>query len=83
MVNEPAGRNFTILTQKCSNKIKRILIRELQSNFNFDKHLTKELANLYYKKNNTIFTNCIYLFHCLFNYITLDNRDNYTNTFSY
>lgn len=60
MVKEPAGRNFTILTQKYSNKIKQIIIRGLHSNFNFDKHLTKEFANLYYKKNNTIFTVFIY-----------------------
>ena len=65
MVKELAGRNFTILTQKYSNKIKQILICGLQSNFNFDKFLTKEFANLYYKKNSTIFTsNCIYFFYC-------------------
>lgn len=84
MVKEPAGRNFAILTQKYSNKIKQILIRRLQANFNFDKHLTKEFANLHYKKNSTPFTSyCIYLFHIVFNYITLDNRDNDTNTFCY
>lgn len=84
MVKEAAGRNFAILTQKYSNKIKQILIRRLQANFNFDKHLTKEFANLYYKKNSTVFTSyCIYLFRIVFNYITLDNRDNDTNTFCY
>ena len=84
MVKEAAGRNFAILTQKYSNKIKQILIRRLKANFNFDKYLTKEFANLYYKKNSAVFTSyCIYLFHIVFNYITLDNRDNDTNTFCY
>ena len=64
MVKEAAGRNFAILTQKYSNKIKQILIRRLKANFNFDKHLTKEFANLYYKKNSTVFTSyCIYFYY--------------------